>query len=94
MNPTVVITSRETPSSVCLYCFRLLDAATGLNRVPAPGMFTMCAYCHNVMVFDERLHMRKMTENERQIFESDSNIRAQFALYQDAMDSMNKGPRN
>ena len=54
----------RTPRQFCPRCEKLLDAATGKNKGPAEGDFTMCVYCGHVMKFDKFLRLTEVTDEE------------------------------
>jgi len=52
------VVHHPTPSNVCLTCGALLDMASGTTaKPPAPGDFSLCAHCGDLMVWDDALRL-------------------------------------
>jgi hypothetical protein len=66
------VTTR-TPKCCCLNCGALLEAATGNGR-PRPGDLTACLQCGAVMLFDDDLTVRRMTQEEADLIRSDTAL--------------------
>lgn len=86
LKPTIHITWHGAIE--CLRCGYHLDATSHLSKPisPKPGDLTVCANCHEVMVFTRSMNLRLPTE--REVFEmaDDDELRrllqamAQFSL--------------
>lgn len=52
----------------CPACGKLLDATTNMygSATPSAGDFTICAYCTEILRFDEQLHVRLTTLEDRE----------------------------
>ncbi len=58
--------SHRTPASKCPCCDAKLDAATGIggDTPPDPGSFSICSYCKSLLVYDNDLALRKVTNED------------------------------
>jgi hypothetical protein len=61
----------QVPPSVCTSCGLVMDGATGVAEdghkgdiVPDPGDFTVCINCGHLMIFNEDLTLRDLTDDE------------------------------
>jgi hypothetical protein len=56
----------ETSPMKCLHCDKVMDRATGHNNdeAPQPGAIAICAYCGHIMMFDNNLSFREITDAE------------------------------
>jgi hypothetical protein len=57
----------QLPPYNCYKCGRLLDASSHINDAnikPNPGDFTICIYCASVLVFNDDLTARAITDEE------------------------------
>jgi hypothetical protein len=68
--------SKRTPSSACISCGAVSDAAApvGGDTKPSPGDITVCLYCGHVMAFDENLNFRSLTNDEMREIAGDERI--------------------
>jgi hypothetical protein len=59
-------TTRFKKGSRCLNCKKVLDSATGLDsdETPSPGDLTVCLTCGHLMVFNEKLKFRELSDEE------------------------------
>lgn len=64
------------PLCHCLNCGHRLDGASGLNsdNKPRPGDWSVCIQCGSVAVFDRKLRLRLLTDNERNEIVNDPRI--------------------
>lgn len=60
------MTSNRIPLTPCPSCGKLNDAATHptQTRMPAPGDFSVCGYCGELLIFNEGLSMRRAELND------------------------------
>jgi hypothetical protein len=72
----------RTPPSACPYCDHVLNAVTtvklgdiGRVAIPKPGDFTVCLHCAQLLAFDDRLNVRKPTDDDM------ARLRADEALF-------------
>ena len=58
--------SRQVPESPCPSCGKTMNAALSVDGGdhPSPNDITLCLYCGHIMAFDERLHLRNLTDAE------------------------------
>lgn len=71
----------------CLVCDSPLEMAcnpTGLNR-PQSGDASICLYCGNVAIFDQRGQLRQPNKRERKRIERDPRIAQYRAAQQQIM---------
>lgn len=56
----------RVPTSRCLHCGRVNDAATPVddNATPEPGNITVCFVCGHIMAFDTEMKLRELTISE------------------------------
>lgn len=56
----------EVPTTACLNCGKLLDAAmnANTNERPDPGSLSICLYCGAVTIFGDDLRLRPLTQGE------------------------------
>jgi hypothetical protein len=54
------------PSNACLNCGKVMDAAAHptADHRPKPGAVAVCGYCGHVMMFDDQLKFRELTDDE------------------------------
>jgi hypothetical protein len=62
----------------CVDCGKRLDGAAGVDTddAPDPGDFTVCAYCGNIMVYDDDLSLRRPNAAEAREIAGDKRILA------------------
>lgn len=56
--------SGRMPETHCPCCEEMLDAVTSLDAdgAPEPGDVSLCAYCGEILQFDEDMQLTKVTE--------------------------------
>ncbi len=67
--------------SPCTSCGKMNDAATFVGQEkhqPSPNDIAICIYCSHVMVYDEQLRLRELTDKE--VVEVASNPRLVAAM--------------
>jgi hypothetical protein len=60
--------SVRTEPNHCLNCGKLCDGATAVGEAgivrPEPDSITICLYCGHLMVFDDEMRFRELTDAE------------------------------
>lgn len=60
-----MISTTESPICHCPNCLRELDRLSSLEgETPAPGDITVCLYCSHILILDEELKVRELTDKE------------------------------
>ncbi len=58
----------EMPFTTCPVCNHVLtratNAGTGIDSKPEPGDYTVCIYCHFLLVFNDDYSLRTPTEKD------------------------------
>jgi hypothetical protein len=86
-------TDHHIPQSPCLSCGKPLDGATcvGRDAAPDPGDITICIYCGHIMVFDDNLKLRELSDEEVREVAGDGRVlavqRARRAAEKDKRDA-------
>lgn len=82
------MTTTRTPDCKCLDCGMLISAASTCEdeRVPSPGDISICIHCGHIMIFNEDLTVRALTDAE--VIEVAGN--QEIILYQKALDEAKK----
>jgi hypothetical protein len=59
-------TTRLSSGCDCLNCGIEIDAATsvGHKNLPQEGAIAICMICSHIMAYDEKIHLREMTDEE------------------------------
>jgi hypothetical protein len=92
------MTNMNIKPSACTNCGRINDSATHVGiteEKPRPGDFCICYRCQHVMVYDERLRLRELTDTEMIEIAGDprliraNNFLAEFKKQEEA----NEGPK-
>jgi hypothetical protein len=61
----VDIKTTRTPINMCLSCGYVIDAASNhKGRAPHPGAIAICLKCAHIMIFNNELKLRELTDNE------------------------------
>jgi hypothetical protein len=63
----------ETEKSPCTNCGSLNGMASGRVQ-PTPGSFTVCLYCHHLMVYGEGMVLRELTDDEMREIAGDPSL--------------------
>ena len=65
----------DVPVTTCLACGELIDIATHLEKAPPEsGDISFCLMCGNIARFADDLTLRKLTDDERTVIESDPRV--------------------
>jgi len=69
-------TTRLSTGCNCLNCGILIDAATsvGHKHLPKEGAIAICMICSHIMAYDEKIHLREMTDEECLAIAGDKEI--------------------
>jgi DNA-directed RNA polymerase subunit RPC12/RpoP len=56
----------KMPKNKCLDCGKAMDGATSVEHTEKPheGSVSICFYCGHIMIFDEKLKFRELTDSE------------------------------
>ena len=66
----------DVPISYCLKCNLLMDKVSNATdiRKPKSGDYALCMKCGYIHVFDETLHLRAASDEERDVFLKDPRV--------------------
>jgi hypothetical protein len=69
-------TTRLSIGCNCLNCGILIDAATSVNHkhIPHPGAIAICMICSHIMAYNEKIHLRELTDEEILMIAGDKEI--------------------
>jgi len=71
---------KQVKGDNCPYCDKFLDGCTGVGDSPDvgsdpyPGGYTICAYCCNLLKFDDNLKFVKVSDEEREFIIKDNPL--------------------
>lgn len=90
------------PRSFCVKCGKNLDAATPAekeNVFPKPGDVSLCVYCGEILVFNDRLLLHKPTAEQMEDFKANAEqfnliIKAQSLIRSAALRKMTEARKN
>jgi hypothetical protein len=67
--------------NTCPHCGRTAEGGTAFDigedpaKCPKPGDFAVCLYCGKLNTYDDRLRLRAITQQERELIQRDPRLR-------------------